>query len=250
MTAPTLQRYRPRRGRAVVVVVLLLLVNLPLASDAWAAWRLGADGVTSRAEVVDTLRIGGDDPRFFVAFRLPGDDGPERFPWVAELTPRAWEEAERDGAVTVTSLPGDPSSYRVEGERRGRGAVWVTLGTDVLVLLVAWLVWRWRRRAEAQERRRLARVERSTGRPAGGRPGPLRLVALDDLVPAPAHRPHGWSDRRDGTVELCGDVVVVRDAEVEVVVEDRRLVLALGDHRNAAGFGERAVAVARLADPA
>lgn len=244
---PLPERYRPGLGRVLLLGTLLVILNLPVLVALGADWRLAAEGIDTTGEVLETQQVGTDSrPLSFVAFRMSDEVDPQGRTWRTEMEPRAYAEAERTGEVSVRVLPGDPASFQVEGARRAREGLWFTLVADAVLLAFAAFAYRYGRRAHEAERQRRQRVELATGRPFRSDAAALRLVATGDLRPAAAGAAHTWQRTTGDTVELCGELVAIRDADVELRVGDRRVVLDLAEHRNHARFREPARVTARL----
>lgn len=210
----------PSRRPAVLLlgVVVLALVNLPLLHSAWQTRQVERSGVEVQAEVVDDTVEGG---RSFVAFALPEEIEGERLAegergWTVEVTDEARRTAVADGELTVRVLPDNPSAYSVEGQVRGAGALVVTLVVDVVLLLVALLLWRFRRRVRPQ----------------------LVLVANGDVERCP---PGAVLERVEGDeYVVAGEVDAIEDGRVVLLVEDRRVVVELDGHHNPVGHQQSA----------
>lgn len=259
-----------RRGRWLATVLVALVVNLPVVQGWWADRQLAADGVTVRAEVVDSVLLDSrQEARPVVAFELPRPEGDGRAAgtrWAVEVDETTYDEAQETGLLEVRVLPGRPGVFEVPGAVRSHVGLVLTLAVDA-VLVVLLVVARRRRRAEAA---------RSAGDDAGAGPrprgeagdvpaapaaGPLsgtadpggpaspaspdrtgstgtvrlgarggaRLVAEDDLTPrgpGAAYQPHP-----DGSVELRGPLLGIRDDEVLLEVDGARVVVSLDGHR-------------------
>lgn len=140
----------PRRGKVVTgLVVAVLLVNLPLGHHLWQEWQLARDGRDVVAEVTATDVLKKDtDPHYVVRFRLPADIDPEERIWPADVTRAAYESAEDTGEITVRVLPDSPGAQDVEGARASALGLIVIGVVDLLLLMIALLVWRHARRPD------------------------------------------------------------------------------------------------------
>ncbi|WP_244930732.1 hypothetical protein [Nocardioides sp. W7] len=210
---------QPRRPLALVLaVVVLVLVNLPLAHSTWLERQVERSGVEVQAEVADDTV---EDGRSLVAFVLPEEVGGERLAdhergWTVEVTDEVREAAVDAGELTVRVLPGNPSAYSVEGQVRGSGALVVTAVADALLLLVGLLLWRFRRRLRPQ----------------------LVLVASGDVERC---APGAVLDRVEGDeYVVAGEVESIEDDRVVLLVDDRRVVVELAGHHNPVGHQQSA----------
>lgn len=252
-----------RRGRWLAFVLVALVVNLPVVQGWRADRQLERDGVTVRAEVVDSVLLDSDaEARPVVAFELPATSGDDRAAgtrWAVEVDQATYDRALREGMLDVRVLPGRPGVFEVPGAVRSHVGVVLTLVVDAVLvgILVA-----------LRRRRRAAASVPDTGTPpgpgprgAGGRsdehdgsvgapvdPGPdghvgagapgavqlgargtARLVAEADLAPLGPGLPR--QPHPDGSLELRGPLVGIRDDEVVLDVAGTRVVVDLGGHR-------------------
>ncbi|WP_157514827.1 hypothetical protein [Nocardioides sp. J54] len=143
---------RPGRGAYAALLLVAVLVNLPLLHHTWQQWRIDRDGVDVTAEVTDTDVLREEsDPHHVVRFRLPEDVDPSGRTWPAQVDPETWQRAEETGEVGVRVLPGEPGAHHVDGEQPSVLG-WVVIGVvDVIVLLLALLLWRIRRTGMTSE---------------------------------------------------------------------------------------------------
>lgn len=219
------------RGRWLALALVALVVNLPVLQGWWADRQLAADGVEVRAEVVEAVVLGeGDDARPVVAFRLPRRVDEAQSAWAVEVDRATFDDAERSGLAEVRVLPGRPSVFEVVGEVRSRVGLVLTLAVDVVLLVVV----------VAARRRRAAGVVPGDGKAHDADAhDPARVVATGDLVPGgpgAAYQPHP-----DGTVEVRGALVGIRDDEVVLDLGGgARVTVVLEGHRLAVGFGQSA----------
>lgn len=137
---------RPGRGAFAALLFVAVLVNLPLLHHSWQQWRIDRDGVRVSAEVTDTDVLREEtDPHYVVRLRLPEDIDPDRRTWPAEVDRATWQRAEESGEIGVRVLADDPSAQHVDGERASRLGFVVIGVVDVVVLLLALLLWMVRR---------------------------------------------------------------------------------------------------------
>ncbi|MDQ6642076.1 MAG: hypothetical protein M3Y66_06240 [Actinomycetota bacterium] len=129
--------------RVLALFAVAVLVNLPVANDAWLGHRLDRDGITVAAAVVGTRTISG---RHFVDYRLPGSAGGSPRTYSARVDDPSYQTALSTQTLPVRFLPGDPGSNRPLG--RVGGAIFYVaalLGDTVLLVLVLLLLGRSRR---------------------------------------------------------------------------------------------------------
>jgi hypothetical protein len=134
----------PRRRKNVLVVVLLVVaVNLPLALATWDNHRVASAGTDVAAEVTKARNLGTTtEPHWWVSWRFPEDVDPDGGTWAAEVDRDTWTAARETGSITVRVLEGEPSRHTASGEVRRYAGLWTTLVADALLLLV--LAWVWR----------------------------------------------------------------------------------------------------------
>lgn len=141
-----------RRSVLVALVLAAVLVNLPVAHQAWQRWELARDGREVTAEVThtDVLRA-QTDPHRVVRFRLPAGIDAQRRTWPAEVDRATFEAAQDSGEIGVRVLPGKPSVQRVDGAHASPVGYVVIGVVDAIVLLLGLLLWRQRRRDMTSE---------------------------------------------------------------------------------------------------
>lgn len=202
----------------LLVAVVLLMVNLPLAHSTWLRWQVERSGVEVTARVVaDAVQ----DGRSYVGFELPEEVDGEQLAegdrgWTVQVGDDVRAEAVAAGEIDVRVLPERPSSYAVDGEVRGSGALVVTAVADVLLLAGGLLLWRYRRRAHPE----------------------LRLVAGGDVERCP---PGAVLERLEGDeYVVAGEVESIADDRVVLQVDGRRVVVELDGHHNPVGHQQSA----------
>lgn len=217
---PEVTRRRGRGRSALLVVLLAVVVNLPLVHSAWTRHRVEASGVDVTGTLVDDRVVGGDT--YFLFFRFPEDVDPDQRTWEAEVGEDAYDEAVASREVAVRVLEDDPSAYRVDGDVESRAALVVTLLADLVLLLIALLLWRY-----------------------GGRGRPnLRAVALEDVGRC---APGTLLERLQGEDYLVrGEVLELGDGEVVLDVGNRSVVVLLDGHANPVGHQQPAEVRVRL----
>lgn len=201
-------RDRRRRKRLLLALVVVAMVNLPLAMSAWSGWRVEQAGVDVRAEVLDARNLGtAEEPRYWLNYRFPEDVDPDRRTWSAEVDRASWDRAQAAGDIRVRVLAGTPSANTADGEVRRRVGLVTTLVVDVLLALLLGLVWRSRGRGAVD-------VE--------------VVEAVSDVEPAEPGV--GWEDLGEGIVRVTGEVVDHEDDELLLALSDR-LVRVILDGR-------------------
>lgn len=193
------------------MLVLLVVVNVPVAASLWTQQRLSSEGTT-----VTTPAAVADPEGRLVEWQLPEGLLPEDASGglatqVVQLEQEAFEEAAARDQVVVTYLEEDPGTYRVEGQDGRLGVVAALVGNAALLLVVG-----------------LFLVVRGRGRPE------LRLVAGEDLRRA---APDPLLQRLEGNEYLVrGDVEELEPDAVVLVVGDRRVRVDLAGHANPASY--------------
>jgi hypothetical protein len=204
----------------VLVVAVLLLVNVPYALHQWQLHRVGSDGIHVTATVVSTDHVGDD---VLLAFRLPASADPDQVVRTARVDETAGAAAERSGEVDVRVLEGHPAVYQLEGQQRGHGATILTLGADLLILLIVLLAWRLGGRL-----RRPSLVAVALGDVEDGEEGSL----LDK--------------QDDGTYLINGEIAEAGPESMLLTLRDRDVTVHLQGYANPLDVGKRARVHAHL----
>ena len=211
-------RENARVRLALVVLLAAFLVNVPLVHSTWTDHRVASQGVHVQATVVDHSSEGGDH---FVSFRFPRSVDADQRTWTAQVDAATYAAAVRDGSVGVKVLEDDPASYTVDGEVGSSALVVVTVVADVILVLVALLLWRYGRR-----------------RPQ------LRSVALEDVARA---APGTALERLEVETYLVrGEVIGMEPGQVVIDVGGRSVLVLLDGHRNPVGYQQPAEVRVRL----
>ncbi|QWF22418.1 hypothetical protein KM427_01300 [Nocardioides sp. LMS-CY] len=209
-----------RRTRYVLVLVLAaVLVNLPLLHATWTDLRVDRSGVEVGATVVDHRTAG---EQHLLTFRFPEDIDPDQRTWSADVDAATFDRAVGTGEITVRVVESDPAAYRVDGQVDSSALLVITLIADVLLVVVALLLWRY-----------------------GGRRRPqLRAIAVGDVERCP---PGVALDRIEGETYLVrGEVAELGDDRVVIELADRSVLVLLDGHRNPVGHQQAAQVHARL----
>ena len=211
-----------RRHAAFLIVLLAAVVNLPLLHSWYEDQKVRTSGTDVTATVVDDRVVGGDE--YWVSFTFPEDVDPEQRTWTAEVDEEAYDDAVASQTIPVRVVEDDPAAYRAEGSVTSSVPLVITLVADVILLLVALLLWR-----------------------AGGRLRPrLRAVALEDVERC---APETLLDRIGGEDYLIrGEVLEIGEGSVTLDLGNRAVVVLLDGHENPVGHQQPAQVRARLID--
>jgi len=209
---------RMSRSSWVLIAVVIALVNLPLVHSTWTRASLERSGVEVAAVVTEARNLGSAEaPSWWLSYRLPEAIDPEQAIWSAEVDAAAYEKAEAAGSVPVRVIEGKPATAIVEGEVRSSAGLIGTLAADAVLLVMMFLLWRFRGRG----RREVETVE-----------------ALDDVTLA---RPGAsWEDLGDGTVRVTGEVLERDEHEVVLDLGDKLVRVVLDGHANHVGYQQPA----------
>src|SRR5688572_25818869 len=203
---------RPRPKAVLLVVLVVVLINLPVASGAWTRWRVDRAGTDVTATVTGHV-VGSpeDQPDYFVAFVFDEEIDPGRATWTAEVDRATYDAAVASDEIGVRVLPGRPAAHRVEGEVTHLAGLIVTAAADALLLAVLLLAWRFRGRLRPQ----------------------LRAVAVAVVVEG---APGVALEKVEGDLYLIrGEVVAVDDDELVLDLGDRSVRVLLDGHHNPVG---------------
>lgn len=240
--------------RLLLVLVVLVLVNLPWAHEAWTGHRIDASGQDVSATVVRSQTVRG---RHFVEFRLPVGIDPGQRTYTARIDDATYPAVQRTETLPVRAVPGDPALNRPAGEVGSELFVVVGVIGDLILGLVAVLLWsrrrRWTRQVVTGIDGRVLTFEMAgmsltafadqalvAGLAVGDRAsGRLSLRAESDVLPAP---PVGEVAQLNGArYRIRGRVSDVGKSHTDLEL-DNGLVLPVrtGDFRNRADLREAA----------
>lgn len=213
---------RSRRRGALLVILLAVVINLPVAHSAWTDQRVEASGTDVTATVVDDRVVGGEE--YWLSFTFPTDVDPDQQTWQVQVDEEAYDDAVAAGELQVRVLESQPSAYRVEGQVDSAVPLVVTLVADGLLVVVAVLLLRY----------------------GGRRRATLRAVALGDVERCP---PAVVLERIGGEDYLVrGDVLELGEGVVVLDLGDRTLRVELDGHHNPVGYQQPAQVRVRLID--
>ncbi len=209
---------RLSRSTLILLAAVIALVNLPMVHSTWTRSSVERNGVELLAEVTDQQNLGtADEPSWWLSYQLPSTVDPEQRTWSAEVDAATYERAVDDDAVEVRVIEGKPATAIVAGEVRSSAGLIGTIGADAVLLVMVFLLWRFRGRG----RREVETVE-----------------ALEDVALA---RPGvSWEDLGDGTVRVTGEVLERDDHEVVLDLGDRLVRVVLDGHANPIGYQQLA----------
>ena len=209
-----------RVRRILLVVVALLIINVPYLLYRNQIHRVGSDGIQVVATVVSVDRAGDD---VVLGLRFPKNVDPEQKVRSARVDATAGAAAVRDREVEARVLQGHPNVFEVDGLKRGHGATIVTLGADLLLLVVILLTFRLGGRL-----RRPALVAVALGDVEDGEDGSL----LDK--------------QEDGTYLINGEVTEADAESLVLRLRDRNVRVHLRGYTNPVVVGERAKVLGHL----
>ncbi|NYD43907.1 hypothetical protein [Nocardioides panaciterrulae] len=206
---------RPRPKAVLLVALLVVMINLPWAHSALQRWELGHRGTDLTVPLVASRVIGsGADAQHYISFSYPERIDPQHGTWLALVDGAAYDAALARHRVEVRVLPGHPSVYTVQGQVRSHAGLVITVGLDLLLVLLVWLFWRFRSRLRPR----------------------LRAVAVADVAPG---EPGGLLDRlEDGAYLIRGQITQIDGDELLLDLGDRLVVVALDGHANPVGHRE------------
>ena len=210
----------PRARKILVVVIALLVINLPYVVYQYRIHRVSSDGVQVTATVVSADQAGHD---VVLGLRFPASVDPDQRVRSARVNATAGAAAVQSGEVDVRVLEGHPAVFELEGQKRSHGSTIITLGADVLVLIMILLMWRLGGRL-----RRPALVAVALGDVEGGEEGSL----LDK--------------QDDGTYVINGEVTEALGDSFVLALHERNVTVHLRGHANPIDVGEQAKVHAHL----
>jgi hypothetical protein len=213
---------RARRSQFLGVwIVAAVLVNLPLVHSTWTTNRIESNGVDVTAAVTGQGTSDAGDLRYLM-FQLPADVDPVQETRQVEVDEATYDAAVESRELEVRVLPDDPDQFLVEGTGGNRGLVVLTLLVDLVLLVIALLVWRF-----------------------GRSRGPLRLLALEDVRRGPLGGE--LTQVAPETYLVRGEVTEVGPDRVVLDLDGRSVEVLLNGHSNPVGHQQPAQVHARLA---
>ena len=194
------------RGKLLLVLLVVVMVNLPFVHSRWQDHRLDQDGVDVAARVTDHA-----DDGHLLTFAVPARGEQKAFGGTVPVDEPAYDAAVASGRTTVRVLPGSTTVWAVAGESRGGVGLVITVVADVSLLVLVLLLLRFGSRLRQD----------------------MVLVATEDLERCP---PGSVLDQVDGLrFVVCGEVETIEDDAVVLDLGDRRVRVLLDGHHNPAG---------------
>jgi hypothetical protein len=182
--------------RLVALLVVVVLVNLPLAHDTWTDHEISSRGREVTATVTETHTLRGSR---LVEYKLPKSVDPAGTTYTAQVDEAAFEAAMQGGALAVRVVPGNPSSNRPDAEVPSHLFLIVAAIADLILLAILLLS--------------LTRGRRWRHQTVVAVDGDLVTFTMDDLtltgqVPASAAAGYAVGDVIRGALHLtaAGDV--------------------------------------------
>lgn len=214
---------RPRISSLLLVVLLVVMINLPVAHGLYTDWRVERSGVDVTATVTGGGSVpGADEPAYLISFTFPREIDPKQTQRNVGVDKATAERAASTRKIAVRVLRGNPAAYTTEGEVISHVGLVVTLLADLALLLMLALFWRFRSSLRA----------------------PLVAVAIGDLTRC---APESLLERVAGDLYLIrGEVSVIEDDEVTLDLGDRQVRVQLDGHANPVGYQQPAEVRARL----
>jgi hypothetical protein len=196
------------------------VINVPFAVHAWQLHRVDSHGLQVSATVVAVEQVGNDAR---VGFRLPASVDPGQQVRTAKVDGAAGAAAARTHEVAVRVLEGHPAIYSLDGQIRGRGPLYLTVGADLMILVLVLL----RLRLGGRLRR-----------------PPLVALALGDVEEGDDG---SLLDKQvDGSYLINGELAEADEASLLLVLRDRDVTVHLQGHGNPVAVGDRAKVRAQL----
>jgi hypothetical protein len=128
--------------RALLVLVLLVLVNLPALNEGWTKHQVESNGHEVAAVVIDARTLHG---RYLVDYRLPASEDPKQTRYSASVNRVTFEYAGSSHRLGVRMVAGKPGSNRPDGLVESSLFTVIAVSGDVVLALIAAIAW-YRRR--------------------------------------------------------------------------------------------------------
>lgn len=128
--------------RALLVLLVVVLVNLPAAHERWTDHEVATKGRDVAATVLDAR---GSEGRYLVDYVLPEQEDPAQTRFSASVDERTFDSAEGNGVITVRVVPGKPGANRPEGLVASSLFTVIAITGDAVLILIGVLTW-YRRR--------------------------------------------------------------------------------------------------------
>jgi hypothetical protein len=198
-----------RLKNGLLVALVVVMINLPFVHGTWQDHRLDQDGVDHIATVTDHEERDG---KLFVTFEVAERGDQPAISGEVRVDQATYDDAVASNQVTVRSLPGSATVWRVEGEAHSNLGLVITVLADIFLVVLVLLLVRFGSRLRQE----------------------MVLVATEDLERCP---PGSVLDQVDGLqFVVCGEVEAIEDDAVVLDLGDRRVRVILDGHRNPAGY--------------
>ncbi|MCW2845047.1 MAG: hypothetical protein JWN22_2963 [Nocardioides sp.] len=207
----------------LLVLLLVVVINLPLAHSRFTSWRVERSGTDVTAAVTAHRVLSPkDNPAYFVEFAYPPAIDEDKLRWTAEVDRATYDRAVADKEIAVRVLPDRPAAYTVHGQVTHRLGLVITLIADVALLVMVLLLWRYRAKLRPR----------------------LEAVAVGDVERC---KPGASLEKTDdGLYLISGEVSGITDDEIILELGDRQVRVLLDGHANPVGHQQPARVRARL----
>lgn len=125
---------------------MVVLLNTPLLMSLATRAKISSSGTQVTAEVLGGRLYGSEeDPDYWLTYRFDEAVDEDQVTYSEQVTRETYAEASESRGLSVNVVPDDPASHAVEGAVGRQLGLWVTLGSDAIVLAVVLGVWLRRR---------------------------------------------------------------------------------------------------------
>lgn len=124
------------------MVLVLILVNLPAVHEGWTDREVRNKGVDVAGTVLDSR---GSDGHYLIDYVLPEEIDPAQVRYSASVDVETYNQAVASEVIAVRAVPGKPGSNRPDGLVASSLFTVIAIAGDVVLLLIAVLLW-YRRR--------------------------------------------------------------------------------------------------------
>jgi hypothetical protein len=213
------------RTRIIVVLILVVVINLPLAGSTIQGWQVDSSGKNVVASLTKYEQLGSDeDPKYWLAFKFDKSVDKEQQTWIAQVDRTAYERAQSTHQVQARVLPGHPSAYRVAGQVHGPAGLIVTLLADLALVGFVLLGRRYGRKRH--------------------KPAVLRVAAIEDIARGPTEQ--GFEQVAGDLYLVRGEVLKLDEHEVWIDAGQDVVIVILDGHTNPVGYQQAAQVRGRL----
>jgi len=128
--------------RALLVLVMVVLVNLPAVNEGWTKHQVETRGHEVAAIVIDARKV---NDRYLVDYRLPESEDPKQTKFSASVNRVTFEYAQSSDRLGVRMLAGKPGSNRPDGLVESSLFTVIAIAGDSVLAVIAGISW-YRRR--------------------------------------------------------------------------------------------------------